>query len=80
MSKETYTFDDLDDILAEFSGKKESQPEVFKAAEEIKKEKTASMELPLPPVEKPAPRREVHRLWHCMRIRLNGCESSRVHH
>ena len=41
MSKETYTFDDLEDILAEFSGKKEAQPEVFKAAEAIKKEITA---------------------------------------
>lgn len=65
MSKETYTFDDLDDILAEFSSKKEVQPEVFKAAEEIKKEITASMELPLPPVKKaaavekkPAPQQE----------------------
>lgn len=55
MSKETYTFDDLEDILAEFSGKKEAQPEVFKAAEAIKKEITAPIDLPAPRAERAAP-------------------------
>lgn len=55
MSKEIYTFDDLEDILAEFSSKKEAQPEVFKAAEEIKKEITGPIDLPAPKRERPAP-------------------------
>jgi len=58
MSKETYTFDDLEDILAEFSSKKEAQPEVFKAVEEIKKEIPAPIDFPAAKTEKTIPQRE----------------------
>ena len=39
MSKDNYTFDDLEDILAEFSGRNEVQPESIKAADEVKETK-----------------------------------------
>lgn len=65
MSKENYTFDDLDDILAEFSGKTEfftepvEEPEAVPAVETaaLLEEKTIKIDaIPAAkPVEKPAP-------------------------